>query len=134
MRLSILFCFLLGTGFLYSQDYTDTIYYKNGRVDAGLIYKETKNAIKYKYKNKKALVRKTFLNKYTIGDEQNSVASNWTSPNPVTEQNEIERQERRKNRKKENRKARVAFGAAFGVVGVGLFIVAIFIIKSFEIG
>jgi len=133
MRLSILFCFLLCTSFLYSQDYTDTIYYKNGKIHVGDIYNETESAINYKYRNsrgkeKNLMARKQYLNGYTVGDKQNSIVSSWTSPNPVSTSSsvEIKEKEKQKNRNKNTAKpiiigSIIAFGAGvfwwiFGVL------------------
>jgi hypothetical protein len=104
MKVLILFIFLIGADFIYSQDLTDTIYYKSGIVRAGIIYKENKHSIKYKYRNdngkiRKTLVRKMFLNCYTVGDKQNSVASNYTSQSP---ESEIQRKARKEKGEIEN--------------------------------
>lgn len=98
MKNLILFSFLIVASFTYAQDLTDTIYYKNGTVRHGIIYKETNSAIKYQYINDNgrvmnSFVRKTFLNSFTVGDKSSSVASDYTSPNPrkiSTEQEEKE--------------------------------------------
>tara|TARA_B110000908_G_scaffold148091_1_gene180328 strand:- start:3 stop:419 length:417 start_codon:yes stop_codon:yes gene_type:complete len=87
MKLLIALFFLIGSTASFSQsEYTDTIYYKTGFIRAGVIFKESKTAIRYNYLNAKGKVmttsaRKSMLNKYTVGDKENSVAVDFTSPN-----------------------------------------------------
>lgn len=87
MKLLVALFFLIGSTASFSQsEYTDTIYYKTGFIRAGVIFKESKTAIRYNYLNAKGKVmttsaRKSMLNKYTVGDKENSVAVDFTSPN-----------------------------------------------------
>ena len=133
MKNLLLLSFLTVVSLTYSQDLTDTIYYKSGQVRAGKIYKESRSAIKYVYLNsnnkiRKTFVRKIFLNAYTVGNEQNSIASNYTSPNPVSKE---EREERKEDSKVEARNvgifASVIVIAITGVVvGIGILIFSAF--------
>lgn len=84
MKTLIIFLFILGAHLTFGQEYTDTIYYKTGMVRSGQIFKETKNSIKYNYLGKNGRIitttaRKSMLNKFTVGDENSSVASNFVS-------------------------------------------------------
>ena len=87
MKFLIAFSFLIISTISFSQsEYTDTIYYKTGLIRAGVIFKESKTAIRYNYSNAKGKVmttfaRKSMLNKYTVGDKVNSVATDFTSTN-----------------------------------------------------
>lgn len=109
----LLLSLLLLSNLLYSQDFTDTIYYKSGMVRAGIIYKESKGGISYQYlhsngKVKTAFVRKAMLNAYNVGDERNSVASDWRSSNPLTDE--------KREQKKQNIKKTKAAGNAFAMI------------------
>ncbi|MFT6245515.1 MAG: hypothetical protein ACJA0U_002542 [Salibacteraceae bacterium] len=133
MKNLLLFSFLIVASFTYAQDLSDTIYYKSGKVRAGKIYQESRSAIKYEYLNnnnkiRKTFVRKIFLNAYTVGNEQNSIASNYTSPNPVSKE---EREERKEDSKVESRNVGIFAGvlviAITGVVvGIGILIFSAF--------
>lgn len=123
MKSFILFSFLIAASLTYSQDLTDTIYYKSGQVRVGRIYQESKSAIKYEYFNdndkiKKAFTRKIFLNGYTVGDKQNSIASNYTSPNPVSKEQREEKKEKGKHEAQ-----RVGVGVTGVVIAGGLVII-----------
>lgn len=90
MKFLIALGFLIVTSLSFGQkEYTDTIYYKTGLIRAGIIWKESNSSIRYNYLNNRgkvmtATVRKSMLNKYTIGDKQNSVATDFTSNNQST--------------------------------------------------
>ena len=87
MKFLIALFLLIGSTTSFSQsEYTDTIYYKTGMIRAGIIFKESNTAIRYNYLNNRGKVittsaRKSMLNKYTIGDKENSVATDFTSNN-----------------------------------------------------
>jgi len=115
MKFLIALSIIISSSFSFGQNNTDTIYYKSGMVRAGHIYKESKIAIRYTYlsdngKVKTSSVRKSFLNKYTIGDKHNSVATDFTSKNQSTTIKEAE---------KHQNKSSVA-PIAFAAVGVGV--------------
>ena len=85
MKFLIALSFIITTSISFGQDYSDTIYYKNGMVRAGYIYQESNSSIKYYYlkdngKEVSSMARKSLLQAYTVGDKQNSVATDFTSP------------------------------------------------------
>lgn len=90
MKFLIALFFLIGSTTSFGQsEYTDTVYYKTGMIRAGIIFKESKTAIRYSYLNNRGKVmtanaRKSMLNKYTVGDKDNSVATDFTSTNLST--------------------------------------------------
>ncbi|MFT6502054.1 MAG: hypothetical protein ACJASQ_002179 [Crocinitomicaceae bacterium] len=90
MKFLIVLFILIGSTTSFSQsEYTDTVYYKTGMIRAGIIFKETNTAIRYNYLNNRGKVmtssaRKSMLNKYTVGDKENSVATDFTSTNLST--------------------------------------------------
>lgn len=94
MKNLLIILFLFIAHLTFSQEFTDTIYFKSGEVRAVKIWKESKGSIKYNYsyrggKTKTAVARKAMINRFTIGDKKNSVASDYES----TRQRSTERTE-----------------------------------------
>lgn len=84
MKNLIIILFLFAAHLTFGQNFTDTIYFKSGEVRPVQIWKESNTSIKFNYsyrggKTKTAVARKSMINKFTIGDKANSVASDYES-------------------------------------------------------
>ena len=131
MKTLVIAFFLISAHLTFGQDYSDTIYYKTGMVRSGQIFRETKNTIKYNYVGNNGRVitmtaRKSMLNKFTVGDENSSVASNFESANKSS------LVETGNSSSNPNSNAAVAVVAVGGgiiavVVGVGVSVVVVFV-------
>ena len=86
MKNLLIICLLFCANSVFSQEYTDTIYYKSGLVRYGSIIKDTDAMIKYRYENDMGRVmttsvRKGMVKDYTIGDQPGDMGESFTPTN-----------------------------------------------------